>query len=174
MLSIDQEKWVNQLSDSDIVVIVPYDPSVNEKFKKIREKIQLKLGRKTAVLHRGASGFGISGQDEMDVYIPVPGDRFDYFVTHLTELFGKPGSFYPLERAKFETKVDGKLITVFLMNESSVAWINGIKFDEYLKSHPLSLEEYRKLKEQGNGLSTRQYYRRKLEFINRILERIKG
>jgi hypothetical protein len=38
----------------------------------------------------------------------------------------------------------------------------------FLKTHPEKLEEYRLLKESGNGLSVRQYYRKKLEFINQV------
>jgi len=38
-----------------------------------------------------------------------------------------------------------------------------------LKAHPETLEEYRKMKEEGNGLSVREYYLRKTEYVNEIL-----
>ena len=113
---------------------------------------------------------GISGQDEIDVYIPVAPSKFNKLIPSLTQLFGEPRSHYPLERARFVTIENGKHVDVFLINKDSDGWLNGLKFEKYLKSHPKALEAYRKLKESGNGLSTREYYRRKIEFINQILD----
>jgi GrpB-like predicted nucleotidyltransferase (UPF0157 family) len=69
------------------------------------------------------------------------------------------------------TSVDGKHIDVFLMKEESSSWQDGTKFEKYLLAHPEALEAYRVLKEEGNGLTTREYYRRKVEYINEILEK---
>ena len=79
------------------------------------------------------------------------------------------GSHYPLERARFVTVEAGKHVDIFLINASSRGWRDGVQFEAYLKSHPAALERYCLLKEAGAGLSTRAYYRRKIEFINEIL-----
>ena len=74
------------------------------------------------------------------------------------------------------TKVSGigkKRIDVHLMNEEHSGWLNCKRFEAYLRAHPKALEEYRLLKESGDGLSTREYYRKKLEFINESLEKNK-
>jgi GrpB-like predicted nucleotidyltransferase (UPF0157 family) len=63
----------------------------------------------------------------------------------------------------------GKHVDIFLVNETNVGWLNGINFENYLRSHPETLEQYRLLKEVGHGLSSREYYRRKTEFFNEIL-----
>ncbi len=173
MLTKEQEKWVTHLSDDTQIKIVPFDPSCHEKFEKIKSVRQSKLGTGTRVEHHGASSLGISGQDEIDVYVPVPPDIFDSYIIPLTELFGKPKSRYPLERARFATSEAGKHIDVFLVNEECVGWFDSIKFENYLAWHPETLEEYRLLKESGDGLSTREYYRRKIEFINNVLEKAK-
>lgn len=172
MLTPEQEKWIAHLSDETKIKIVPFDPSAPEKFEKIKTKICSTLGNEVKVYHCGATCLGISGQDEIDVYIPVPEQNFNSFISPLTEMFGQPASHYPLERARFKTFVDGKHVDVFLINETSSGWINGVKFENYLRSHPEALESYRILKENGNGLSTREYYRRKIEFINYILSKI--
>ena len=65
MLSQKQKEWVDHLSNDSKVKIVPFDPSSREKFEKIKIIIQSKLGKETKVEHRGASSFGISGQDEI-------------------------------------------------------------------------------------------------------------
>jgi GrpB-like predicted nucleotidyltransferase (UPF0157 family) len=169
MLSPEQEIWINHLSDSDRINIFPFDNTAEEKFQVVKEIIREALGKSIPVVHRGASSLGISGQDEIDVYIPVPPDAFNSLIDPLTELFGKPGSHYPMERTKFVTFVEDKEITVFLINEESGSWIDGVRFETYLHTHPDALDQYRLLKEDGEGLSVREYYRRKTEFINEIL-----
>lgn len=171
MITSDQQKWIDHLSDKDKIVIKPYDPSCNKKFEKVKVKIQSVLGNKTEIKHCGATSLKISGQDEIDVYIPVIQKDFNNYIPKLTQLFGKPRSHYPLERARFVTEVDTKHIDVFLINSESEGWINSVKFENYLRNNTESLEKYKKLKENGNGLSVREYYRRKIEFINEILEK---
>jgi GrpB-like predicted nucleotidyltransferase (UPF0157 family) len=169
MLTEKQKLWIDHLSDENKITIVPFDPTAEEKFQKIKQKVQEALGPQTNVVHCGATSLGISGQDEIDVYVPVPKDKFDSFIDPLKKLFGEPKSLYPLERARFVTDESGKHVDVFLINEEGDGWINGVKFEAYLRSHPEALQEYRLLKENGNGLSVREYYRRKTEFINGIL-----
>ena len=169
-MTTDKEKWVNHLSDTPgQIKISPFDPSSQAKFERIKKLIQDKLGKSVRVEHRGASSFGISGQDEIDVYVPVLPDKFDKFVILVEEIFGEPRSLYPLQRARFAVSESGKKIDLFVINEKHDDWINGLKFENYLKTHSEALDAYKKLKEEGNGLSTREYYRRKNEFIDQIL-----
>ena len=169
MLTEKQEKWVQHLSDESIISIVPFDPSCDEKFESLKSLIQSKLGKQQNIEHRGASSLGISGQDEIDIHIPVPEKDFNNILTPLSELFGPARGHYPLERARFNTFIDGKKIEIFLINKESAAWLEGQKFYDYLKNNPQALEEYKRLKESGNGLTTREYYRRKLKFMNEVL-----
>ena len=170
MIKESQEKWLAHLSNDDKIKILPFDPSCQEKFEKIKKIVQSKLGEATRVEHHGASSLGISGQDEIDVYIPVSPSSFDGFVSLLTKLFGEPRSHYPLQRVRFVTSDAGKHIDIFLINEESSDWLDSVKFENYLRSNPETLEEYRKLKESSDGLGTREYYRKKIEFINKILQ----
>ncbi len=172
MLTTEQEKWVNHLSDTDKIKINPFDPSSQQKFERVKEKIQAKLGKSTKVEHCGATSLGISGQDEIDVYIPISLDNFDNLVNQVKELFGEPKSYYPLKRARFVTFEDKKHIDVFVINKEDSGWLESLKFENYLRTHPETLEAYRKLKEVGNGLGCREYYRRKIEFINEIISRV--
>lgn len=145
MITRKQQKWIDHLSDVDKIKIVPFDPTAEEKFQKIKQKIQDALGKDISVLHRGASSLGISGQDEIDIYVPVPSNQFNPLIEPLKNLFGNHGSLYPLERVHFVTEVDGKHIDIFLINNECEGWINGVKFENYLRSQPEVLEEYRKL-----------------------------
>lgn len=169
MLTNEQEKWIYHLSDADVVTVIPFDLAAEEKFQSVKEKIRKGLGNDVAVEHHGATSLGISGQDEIDVYLPVSQDGFESLVQSLKTIFGEPRSYYPSKRARFVTTEEGKHIDIFPVNEGSDDWKNLVKFENILRNNPTKLEEYRKLKESGNGLSTREYYRRKLEFINEIL-----
>ncbi len=169
MITNAQQKWLDHLPDDDQVAILPFDPTAQAKFEVVQKKIQAVLGDNIPVLHRGATSLGISGQDEIDVYVPVPTDHFDKFIKPLTVTFGNPRSHYPHERARFVTEVDGKHIDIFLVSETHQSWLDGVKFDALLRSNPEALLRYRLLKEANAGLSTREYYRRKTEFFNEIL-----
>ncbi len=169
MLTPEREKWISHLSNEDKITIVPWDSNSPVIFERVKSKIKTVLGEGVDIFHRGASNLGISGQDEIDIYIPTSFDNFELFASKLKEVFGEPRSNYPLQRVRFATTQDGKHVDVFVINEKHSDWTDGVKFDEYLKSHPMVLEAYRILKEQGSGLTVREYYRRKVEFVNQVL-----
>jgi GrpB-like predicted nucleotidyltransferase (UPF0157 family) len=169
MLTPEQETWLVHLPDQDQVTIHPFDPTAQQKFEAVKLKLQAVLGMNARVEHHGATRLGISGQDEIDVYVPVPEQQFMACLAPLTAAFGQPRSHYPLERARFVTYEDGKHVDIFLINATCHGWLDGLKFMAYLTTHPDVLDAYQLLKETGHGLSTRAYYRRKLEFFNEVL-----
>lgn len=168
MITAEQDAWINHLSDQESVIIEPYDPSAPQKFAAVKQKVQEVLGTNARVLHRGATSFEISGQNEIDVYVPIPADQMDTAIETLISAFGSPRSRYPNERARFAVYEEGKRVDVFVINETCSGWINATKFDHYLRTHPEMLEQYRLHKEAGHGLSLREYYRRKTEFFNEV------
>ncbi|HZW04999.1 MAG TPA: GrpB family protein [Anaerolineaceae bacterium] len=169
MLTPAQEKWIAQFSDKDQITVLPFDPTAERKFAAVRRKVQAALGPTVPVEHHGATSLGISGQDEIDVYVPVPEEQFDSFLAPLTALFGPPRSYYRRERARFVTFEGSKHVNVFLINATCRAWLDGCRFEAHLRAHPEALERFRQVKAAGQGLSSRAYFRRKLEFINEIL-----
>ena len=171
MLTPEQEKWVSTLSNSDEIRIFPFDPTAEDKFNIVKKLILAELGENITVEHRGATSLGISGQNEIDVYIPVSGEDFISLRVPLESIFGKPGSIHT-NRVRYRTYVDKKRIDVFLVKEDSLDWKNLNDFETYLSSHSDTLEDYRLLKEQGKGLSTQEYYRQKIHFLNSILSKV--
>ncbi|HEY4512319.1 MAG TPA: GrpB family protein [Candidatus Paceibacterota bacterium] len=167
MLTADQERWVESLSDR-LVSIVPYDPRTEELFAKVREKIHALLGSEAIVEHTGASSFGISGQDEIDISIVANKEQFSTYIPKLEKVFGPVRSQY-VDRARFEVREDGKKIDLKIIDVDHPNYLEGKAFEQYLKNHPDDLERYRILKEESASLTTREYYRRKIEFINEIL-----
>jgi len=104
MIKPEQQKWIDQLSDESIIKVIPFDPTSQEKFEKLRKRIYLNIGESTPFIHKGATMFGISGQDEIDTYIPIPLNIFDDYLVKLTKLFGVPKKVYPNDRAHFITR----------------------------------------------------------------------
>ncbi len=92
----------------------------------------------------------------------------------MTRVFGKPGSNYPLVRARFRIPDYQKHIDVFVINKKDKGWIDSEILTKYLRTHKKTLDEYKKLKEDGDGLSTKEYYTRKIIFINKIIKIVKN
>lgn len=92
MLTKQQKSWINHLSDSPIVKIVPYDLKVKEVFAKQREEIRQVLGEEVEVLLLGASTLEIPGKGDVDIFIPVDESEFEGSLEKLEGVFGSPGS----------------------------------------------------------------------------------
>jgi GrpB-like predicted nucleotidyltransferase (UPF0157 family) len=170
MLSEKQKAWLNHLSDTNKVKITPYDPKVKEIFNGQKQEIQSVLGEDAVILHEGASAWGISGKGDIDIYIPVLVTEFNNTFKKLKLSLGEPGSYYQDERVRWNTELDDTEVEIFLVNQDATFWKDSLVFWDYIKSHPETLEEYRKIKEAAEGTSTREYYTRKVEFINKVLE----
>lgn len=173
MITPEQETWLAHLSDTDSIKIFPANPEAHNIFKEIKKKIQSNLGENISVIHKGATSLDISGQGELDVYVPVEIEGFGVLVDAVQKIFGPPRSLYALDRARFVTSIKGIKIEIFVINQEGKGWTDSCKFEQYLKENPKALRVYEKLKEEGEGLSTQKYYRRKIEFINEILDKIK-
>lgn len=173
MITKEQQEWLDHLNDDDKIIIVPWDSTAEDKFRDIKQNIQQLLGDYYRIEHRGASSLKISGQDEIDIYIPVSGERFDETVEKVAELYGNPRSNYHLKRARFTTLLQGKHIDIFVINEEDAGWVDSEIFHNYLLSNAEVLKEYCNLKERLQGKSTKIYYTAKTEFINEILFRAK-
>lgn len=171
MLKKADINWLSHLSNSSKVKIVPYNPKVKKIFEKQKKELLAILGKDIEVLHLGSTSFGILGQGEIDLVIPTSLDRFSEFIEKLKKVYGKPKSFSPNNRVRFNHKQDDINIEMVIVNRDSEGWKRNIAFENYLKSHPESLEVYKKLKETCDGIGMKEYYRRKMEFINDILEK---
>ena len=173
MLTPDQEQWIDSLSTERIIKIVPYDPKTDELFGKVKNKITDLLGPEVLVEHSGASSLGISGQDEIDVAIVADKEKFNEYIPKLETIFGEVRSRYE-DRVRFEVKEDGKKIDLKIVDTSHPNYAEEKLFVNYLRNHPEDLGRYQILKEECNGLTVKEYYRRKVNFINEIQAKAKS
>lgn len=170
MLTVEQKIWLAHLSDLDRISIVPYNPKTKKVFKIIKKELIPVLGN-VRISHRGSTALKISGQGEIDLYIPVNKKDFNNCVTKLSDYLGPPGSLYQFKRARFIKHIEGIKIEIFVINKNDTGWRTSVRFEKYLKSNPKTLDEYEKLKNKANGLSIRKYYTLKTIFINKILSK---
>lgn len=169
MITEEQQKWLGHLDDTDNVCVGPWDRTAEDKYQTVKAQIQVVLSKDCRVEHRGASSLKISGQNEIDVYVPVKSTQFDSAVSVLTRIYENPRSNYHLKRARFATFVQGKHVDVFVVNEDDIDWNDSEIFHKFLLTHPNKLLEYCKLKEALAGSSTKAYYTAKTEFINEVV-----
>ena len=172
MLTQEQENWLAGFNTNDSVQVFPYDPRCQDIFEEVKKTIQNKLGESIKIEHHGASSLGISGQDEIDIYILVSTAEFNDMVLKVSSLFGEPKSISQTKRARFRTDVDNKKIDLFVSNAEHEEWKKHVKFKQYLLDNSEALQEYKEIKENSSGKSSKEYYRVKLEFINRIFEQM--
>ncbi len=170
MITPAQQIWLDHLNDSDSVRVIPYDPRVKPVFKQIKADLITILGN-VPVRHKGSSALKISGQGEIDLYLPVATNNFNNYLNKLKTHLGEPGSVYDLRRVRFVKYINDIKIEIFIINKNSVDWKNSIKFEKYLKNNRDALMAYEKLKTDNAGQSTKKYYTKKIEFINEILSR---
>lgn len=168
MINIEQQAWLNHLDDSDHIKIVPYNPKAKEVFKVIKARLIKVLGN-IRISHRGSTALKISGQGEIDLYVPVSKKDFNVTVKKLEKHLGKPGSLYALKRARFVAYIDSIKIEIFVINKNDSGWKMSVRFETRLKNNPKMLRDYEKLKIKANGLSTQKYYTLKIAFINKVI-----
>ncbi|MDA3840353.1 MAG: GrpB family protein [Patescibacteria group bacterium] len=171
MLSEKQKKWIDHLPDDDEINIFPFDKESQKYFQEVKEKIQSSLNNDIKVEQRGSTSLGAAGQNEIDIYVPLPPNDFyeKTLIPEFIKIFGPPKSIHQT-RIRFQIIENEKKLDIFLIDKESDEWMNGVRFEEYLKKHEEALREYEKLKYACNGYSTRKYYEKKVEFINKILD----
>jgi GrpB-like predicted nucleotidyltransferase (UPF0157 family) len=173
MLTEPQKAWLSRLSDTTEVRIVPYDPRVKEVFTRQAAELQSILGADAIVLHKGASAWGISGKGDVDIYVPVAVEQFDEFFERLRPVLGEPGSHYHHERIRWNRQVEDIEVEIFIVNRDAEFYKDNLLFWNFVETQPDVLDQYRKIREEADGTSTREYYTRKAIFINRIIQSIK-
>jgi len=87
-------------------------------FDKIKKDLIDNIGNVRVSL-RGSTLLGISGQGEVDLYIPVAKKNFNSCLKKLTKYLGNPGSVYELRRVRFVKYIDDIKVEIFLINKNS-------------------------------------------------------
>lgn len=167
MLSQKEKRYIRSIPQSKVVKIKPFNLKATKVANEIIQKVK-EAAPNLRVIHMGASGLGISGQRDLDIYALAKPERFKDHLPDLIRLFGKPKSEKPNSVAwEFDDK--GYSIEFYLTDPNSRSMKRQISVFEILKGNKKLLKEYERLKESMDGKSFRDYQRKKYEFYHRIL-----
>lgn len=170
MLTPDEQHFLDHLSPAVAnkqIVIRPYSDKVKEKAEEVMSSIR-KAYPDLDVRLMGAAGLGISGQNDIDIYILSKGYEFEKYLPGLKKLFGMPKSTNQSSIAwKFTNHSHD--VELYLTDPDAPTTQRQIKVFETLKSNPALLQEYEKLKQSLNGSTYKEYQTKKYEFYNRLL-----
>lgn len=139
-------------------------PSVAESVvKKIKNKIP-----EADVKFMGASALGISGQNDIDIYVLCSDKEKDAYTEKLKELFGEK-----TKEKKWKFFEGGFEVSVYINNPEDQKQKEQIEIFEIFKNNPKILKEYEELKLSMNGKTYKEYQTVKYEFYNRVLGLVK-
>jgi GrpB-like predicted nucleotidyltransferase (UPF0157 family) len=166
MLTESQQKYLLTIPEEKIVFIQPYDPSILDIVEEITQQIK-NCDPNLTVLFMGASALGISGQGDIDLYVLSPTEQFEEHTERFVKSFGKP--VLKGTCVKWVFSKNGHKAELYITDPEDKGLQEQIKVFELLKNNKELLKEYEEIKQQANGLSFKEYQRRKYEFYNRIL-----
>lgn len=166
MLTKDEKDFLSKQTDR-IVTVKSFNPACRSVANAVTKKIRSKFPD-ADIRHLGASSLGLSGQNDVDLYILSKPEDFGKYLPELIELFGKTvGRKYDSNSWKFSE--DGIEVELYLTDPNSKPMQRQIGVYETLKSSKELRGEYEKLKESFNGKSWKDMQRAKYEFYHRIL-----
>lgn len=148
------------------VKIEAYDSEVVDAEKALIGQIT-KLYPDLTIHFVGSAALGIAGQKDIDLFAECLPQAFDKYLPGLITLFGQPAK----RRERFvqwDVTKKGYKIELFLADPSTAIFYKPIKNFKTLRKNKKLLEEYRRIKEESNGLSVRNYEKRKLIFFNKL------
>lgn len=113
--------------------------------------------------YMGASALGISGQNDVDIYIICP--------VYLRDTYSSKLSYASLEklRNKWKGMKDEIEISIYLSDPEDPKFQEQLEIFKVFQENPKILKEYEELKQSMCGKTYREYQTAKYEFYNRVL-----
>ena len=166
MLTSNQKKYLLTIPEDKIVRIYPYDPKAKIVAEKIIKQIH-EVYSGLEILFIGAAALEIAGQNDLDINILSIPKEYDNYLPGLVKIFGEPK--IKGTSIKWEYERDGFGIELYLTDKDGSDFQEQLRVFNILKNGPKLLKQYEDLKKICNGISFREYQRKKYEFFNRIL-----
>lgn len=165
MLTEGQKHYLKNLSSEKAnrkVCIKPYDVKTSAIAEKIINKIKEKLPN-ADIRFMGASALGISGQNDVDIYVLCTDEIKNSYIAELNKILGN------YNKKKWRLAEDEYEVSVYINNPEDQKQKEQIDIFKILKNNKNILKEYEILKESMNGKTYKEYQIAKYEFYNRVL-----
>lgn len=144
--------------------IQAFNPKVRDYGRELVKKITIKYPKLT-IFFMGSASFGIAGQNDIDLLIDCDPNDFSKYTPFLNSLFGKPDRVLEKE-LNWHIKKDGMDLEVMLIDPKHHVRNTLVTTYLSLKDSPELLKMYESLKLSSNGISQREYKKRRIEFFN--------
>lgn len=165
MLTEGQKNYLAKLPPeraNRTIKINSYDPRTKEIAEAIINRVK-EIIPEADIRFMGSSSLGISGQNDVDIYIICPAE--------LREAYSSKLSYVPLEKLqnKWKGSKDEIEISVYLSNSEDPKFKEQLDIFKILKNNPQILKDYKDLKRSMNGKTYKDYQIAKYEFYNHVL-----
>lgn len=156
----------------DTFHIKPWTPALAGTADKIIHKIH-EAAPELEVLFMGAAALGLPGKNDIDLDILCDGNEIEEYIKKLNPIFGEPINIKQ-NLAEWKFEYEGYEIDAILSDpKTSHVPLQRKRFD-ILKSDKRLRKEYRKLKEECDGLVLKEYEKRKNRFFEEKVLSSKG
>ena len=153
-------------SATKTVHIGSYDPEVT----KLGERLvaQIKQNHpELDVRFLGSAALKIAGQRDIDILVGCNPDYFPRYEPALVTLFG-PAQKKRKQFMEWHLEIDQCDVEILMVNPNSPMFKDPIKTCATLQQNPLLRAQYELLKRNSNGISVREYKKRRLVFFHQI------
>ncbi len=167
-------------SPKDFLLSLFFSPSTRYKEKpytnklsRVSEEVLQKLKRTVPSLpihFVGSASLKIAGRGDLDLFVECPTNSQRLCSAKISRVFGKPtktrSSF-----VEWNFVWSGVPVELSLVDPQSSILKNQLNIYSILRNNLSVLLEYEKIKKQLNGLSTKEYVIRRMEFFNDIIKK---
>lgn len=165
MLTEGQKNYLMKLSPEradSIIKIKPFNSSLAFIANRIIEKIKKEVSTADPRF-MGASALGISGQNDIDIYVICSQDLKEGYVLKLGKIFGEQ------TKSKWHWFEEGQEVSVYLSDPEDDKFKEQLEIFKIFKNNQQILKDYENLKTSMNGKTYREYQIAKYEFYNQVL-----
>jgi phosphatidyl-myo-inositol alpha-mannosyltransferase len=149
------------------VALEKCDPNVINISNNLKE-MMINAGLNLKINFIGSSQLEIAGQRDIDILIECSTIDFEKYIPVLEKLFGP----YKKKKRHFIEwffNTEGYEVELVLIDPNSSKFREQMASFNILSRNKIILREYEKLKNSANGLSIREYQKRKILFFHRII-----
>jgi len=168
MLTQNQEGYLNTVPEDRVAHVVAFDPAAQTAAKEIIRELESALPS-AQVIYIGSSKLGIAGENDIDLTV-LSGDRFEPDIEIIQKMYGEPVKVNLKNKfAKWEFFRNNFPVELYLGEAVTPNLQEQLDVQKILENDPALRSEYEQIKLASDGLSWKEYIRRKYEFWNKIL-----
>ncbi len=167
MLTEGNKKYLETISDSEIVHLQAFDPRTQVIAHDIMERIRAVVPL-AEVFYFGSSALGLCGENDIDLGV-IDIQEYAARGTTLESLYGEPLKIDDKNHVmRWEFTQEGFTVELFLSDTLAERRREHLHNHQLLEQDERLRVSYQNLKQASDGLSKREYMKKKLEFFNEL------